>query len=120
MANIRHAVSVPVSAKALARLTKIAAKSDLPLERWLQLAIESACLSDEAHWKEMDERADIRGQIARTRFGIISQHFSNLPESAFNALADVLTEERQKGRVEGSEAATRLAAVRGARGGVHG
>jgi hypothetical protein len=95
---------------------EMAARSELTVERWLYLAIDSAAAIDAAHWAEMAEREHIKREIAldRERFGRLSVSLRNLSDGCFNVLVDHLVSEREKGRAEGSESAKRLAAVRAA------
>jgi len=93
---------------------EMAAKSELAVERWLYLAVESAAAVDAAHWEEMAYRDRVKREIAadRGQFGVLSVSLRNMSDGCFNVLVDRLVSEREKGRAEGAESAKRLAAVR--------
>lgn len=113
MSAKRKTVTLKFDADDLARIEKVATKSDRSVEDWMWSAVFCAVLSDEAHWEEMAARDAIRAAIPRDRFSILSTHLANLPGSVFDALADAMADERLKGRDEGAGSALRLAAVRG-------
>lgn len=107
-------IMIRMSPEQAKRVEEMAARSEVSVERWLYLAVESAVAVDAAHWEEMAERECIQREIAadRERFAHLSVQLRNMSDGCFNALVDQLVSEREKGRLEGSASAKRLAAVR--------
>jgi len=95
------------------RVAEVAKRSEMSADEWLRLAIMSACSVDEAHWREMADRETIRNEIVdHTRFDVLTHHLRGVAPSALEGLIRAMVAEREHGRIEGSQSALRLAAVR--------
>lgn len=108
----RVALLVPLAGSDHTRVAKMADKSELTIECWSTLAVMHACAVDERHWKELEERDALRGEIDRGQFGRLAVALRNLPPRAIDALVDALVMARLRGRREGSESARGLATLR--------
>jgi hypothetical protein len=109
-------MSLALTANERERVRAAAAKSEIPPERWLVLAVLHALAVDEGHWRELEERDAIRAQVDRAQFGRLSHHMRGLPASVLERLAEVLALAQQRGRQEGAASALRLVALRTRRG----
>ena len=107
-------VAVRMRPDQVKRVVEMAARSELTVERWLYLAIDSAAAVDSAHWEEMARSDEILRELNkdRGRFGRTTVHCRNIGDGAIDSLMGLLVSEREKGREEGAESAKRLAAVR--------
>lgn len=105
-------VTIQLSAADHTQMAAMAKRSDLTLERWLRSAAQHSCFVDQAHWKEMDDREEIRRTVDRKQFALISQRLAELPSGVVDLLVEALVLAQQRGRFEGSRSAMRLAALR--------
>lgn len=100
-------LAVQVSCPKYSRLSRLAAKSNVTIERWLDAVLGSAMESDEHHWREMADR-DAMAEELRVdplRYARLSNSLRELSPSTKKVLDDMLVQAREQGREEGRRAA---------------
>jgi hypothetical protein len=83
------------------RLARLAEKSGVTVEAWLDTTLAAAMANDEHHWTQVEDRERMAAQVDRGQWARLSMHLANLPEKVKDLLVERAVLAREQGRLEG-------------------